>query len=57
VDELFLTMNPKLLAGSAALTIVAGRELVEPLEPSLVSVAEADGELFTRWRFRASGGR
>jgi riboflavin-specific deaminase-like protein len=57
VDELFLTMNPKLLGGSAALTIVAGRELVEPREPSLVSVAEADGELFTRWRFRASGGR
>lgn len=57
VDELFLTMNPKLLGGAAALTIVAGRELVEPLEPSLVSVAEADGELFTRWRFRASGGR
>ena len=57
VDELFLTMNPKLLAGASALTIVAGRELVEPLEPDLVSVAEADGELYTRWRFRASGGR
>jgi riboflavin-specific deaminase-like protein len=51
VDELFLTLNPKLLAGAAALTIVAGRELVEPLEPSLVSVAAADSELFTRWRF------
>jgi len=57
VDELFLTLNPKLVAGAAALTIVAGRELVEPLEPSLVSVAEAEGELFTRWRLRASGGR
>jgi riboflavin biosynthesis pyrimidine reductase len=51
VDELFLTLNPKLLSGSAALTIVAGRELVEPAEPGLVSVAEADGELYTRWRF------
>jgi riboflavin-specific deaminase-like protein len=51
VDELFLTLAPKLLGGAAALTIVAGRELVEPLEPSLVSVAEADGELYTRWRF------
>jgi riboflavin-specific deaminase-like protein len=51
VDELFLTMNPKVLSGAAALTIVAGRELVEPAEPELVSVAEADGELFTRWRF------
>jgi hypothetical protein len=50
-------MNPKLLGGASALTIVAGRELVEPLEPTLVSVAEADGELYTRWRFRARGGR
>jgi riboflavin-specific deaminase-like protein len=57
VDELFLTLTLKLLGGAAALTIVAGRELVEPLEPNLVSVAEADGELYTRWRFRASGGR
>jgi riboflavin-specific deaminase-like protein len=52
VDELFLTMNPKLVGGAAALTIVAGRELVEPVELDLVSVAEADGELFTRWRVR-----
>ena len=51
VDELFLTMNPKLLGGASALTIVAGRELVEPVEPDLVSVAEHDGELYTRWRF------
>jgi riboflavin-specific deaminase-like protein len=57
VDELFLTMTPKLVAGAAALTIVSGRELVEPLEPTVVSVAEADSELYTRWRFRASGGR
>ncbi len=57
VDELFLTFNPKVLAGASALTIVAGRELVEPTEADLVSVAEADGELYTRWRFRASGGR
>jgi 5-amino-6-(5-phosphoribosylamino)uracil reductase len=51
VDELFLTFNPKVLSGAATLTIVAGRELVEPAEPSLISVAEADGELYTRWRF------
>jgi riboflavin-specific deaminase-like protein len=57
VDELFLTLNPKVLSGASALTIVAGRELVEPAEPALISVAEADGELYTRWRFRASGGR
>jgi riboflavin-specific deaminase-like protein len=51
VDELFLTLNPKMLGGASALTIVAGRELVEPAEPNLVSVAEAESELFTRWRF------
>ena len=52
VDELFLTMNPKVVGGAAALTIVAGRELVDPVELDLVYVAEADGELFTRWRVR-----
>ena len=52
VDELFLTLNPKLIGGAAALTIVAGRELVEPRELDLVSVAEAEGELYTRWRLR-----
>jgi riboflavin-specific deaminase-like protein len=52
VDELFLSISPKVLAGPAALTIVAGRELVEPVEMELVSVAEADAELFTRWRIR-----
>ena len=50
VDELFLTMNPKVISGAAALTIVAGRELVEPAELELISVAEGDGDLFTRWR-------
>jgi riboflavin biosynthesis pyrimidine reductase len=50
VDELFLTLNPKLVGGAAALTIVAGRELVEPAELSLMSVAEGAGDLFTRWR-------
>jgi riboflavin-specific deaminase-like protein len=51
VDELFLTLSPKLLAGASAITIVTGRELVEPAEARLVSVAEAEDELFTRWRF------
>jgi riboflavin-specific deaminase-like protein len=52
VDELFLTLNPKLAGGAAALTIVAGRELVEPAELSLISVAVGGGDLFTRWRLR-----
>jgi riboflavin-specific deaminase-like protein len=56
VDELFLTHNPKLSGGAAALTIVAGRELVEPAELELVSVAEGGGELFTRWRIVAPTG-
>jgi riboflavin-specific deaminase-like protein len=50
VDELLLTLHPKLAGGAAALTIVAGRELVEPAELSLLSVAEGAGDLFTRWR-------
>jgi riboflavin-specific deaminase-like protein len=50
VDELWLTLNPKLAGGAAALTIVAGRELVEPAELALVSAAEGGGDLFTRWR-------
>jgi riboflavin-specific deaminase-like protein len=50
VDELFLTLNSKLSGGAAALTIVAGRDLVEPAELELVSVAEGGGDLFTRWR-------
>ena len=51
VDELFLTLNPKVVGGASALTIVAGRELVEPAESRLVTVAEHEGELYTRWRF------
>jgi riboflavin-specific deaminase-like protein len=51
VDELFLSFSPKVLGGAATLSIVAGKELVEPVEPELISVAEAAGELFTRWRF------
>jgi riboflavin-specific deaminase-like protein len=52
VDELMLSLSPKLVGGAAALTIVAGRELVEPVELDLVSLAEAGAELFTRWRVR-----
>lgn len=52
VDELCLTLNPKLAGGAAALTIVAGRDLVEPAELELVSLAEGGGDLFTRWRIR-----
>jgi riboflavin-specific deaminase-like protein len=50
VDELFLTLGGMLSGGAAALTIVAGRDLVEPVELGLVWVAEGAGDLFTRWR-------
>lgn len=50
VDELFLTLNPKLAGGAAALTIVAGRELIDPVELDLISAAHGGGDLFTRWR-------
>jgi riboflavin-specific deaminase-like protein len=53
VDELFLTFNAKLSGGAAALTIVAGRDLVEPVELELVSVAQGGPDLFTRWRIAA----
>jgi riboflavin-specific deaminase-like protein len=56
VDELFLTLNAKLTGGAAALTIVAGRDLVEPAELDLVSVAEGGADLFTRWRIAAPSG-
>jgi riboflavin-specific deaminase-like protein len=56
VDELFLTLNAKLTGGAAALTIVAGRDLVEPAELELVSVAEGGADLFTRWRIAAPTG-
>ena len=52
VDELFLTLSPTVVGGAAALTIVAARELVDPAALELVTVAEGDGELFTRWRVR-----
>jgi riboflavin-specific deaminase-like protein len=52
VDELFLSLYPLLAGGGEALTIVAGRTLVAPPELDLVSLSEAKGDLFTRWRIR-----
>jgi riboflavin-specific deaminase-like protein len=52
VDELFLSLSPKLAGGAAALTIVAGRELVKPVDLDPISVAQGEGDLFTRWRVR-----
>lgn len=52
VDELFLYLSPGLLGGADALTIVAGRPLLEPVELEPVWLAEGDGGLFARWRVR-----
>jgi fructokinase len=52
VDELFLTLSPKVSGGAAALTIVAGSDLVEPVQMALLSLAVGDDELFCRWRRR-----
>jgi riboflavin-specific deaminase-like protein len=52
VDELFLTLSPKLLGGQSAITIVAGRELVEPVDLELVWALKGGESMFTRWRVR-----
>lgn len=50
VDELFMTLAPKLVGGIDPLTIVTGEALSEPATSELVSVAELEGELFLRYR-------
>ena len=52
VDELFLTLSPKLTGGAAALTIVAGRQLVDPAQLEPAWVLQGGGDLFTRWRVK-----
>jgi riboflavin-specific deaminase-like protein len=52
VDELFLSVDPVLVGGENALTIVAGKPLHRPVPAELVSLLQADGELFFRWRLR-----
>lgn len=50
VDELFLSIAPKLAGGGFEPTITNGPELPEPAAAELLWLCEADGELFTRWR-------
>ena len=52
VDELFLAVASK-LAGGAGQGVVAGGELDPPAELSLLSVVEAGGDLFLRYRVTA----
>jgi riboflavin-specific deaminase-like protein len=49
VDELFLTLAPKLAAGMEPLTILQGPRLPEPEELELRWVLEAGGSLFLRY--------
>jgi riboflavin-specific deaminase-like protein len=51
VDELFLCTSPKLVGGEA-ITIVTGKELLEPAPAELVWLHEGGGDLFSRWRIR-----
>jgi riboflavin biosynthesis pyrimidine reductase len=54
VDELFLTVAPRLVGGEVALTIVAGAPLPEPVGLGLVWVLESDGELLLRYSVEGS---
>jgi 5-amino-6-(5-phosphoribosylamino)uracil reductase len=49
MDELFLTLAPRLAGGGEALTAVEGLPLAELVELDLVSALEAQGELFLRY--------
>lgn len=50
IDELFLTLAPKLAAGSHPLTAVAGTPLPEPERLELLSALLHEGSLFLRYR-------
>ena len=50
VDELFLSLAPRIAGGGESPTIIEGMPLAELLELELVWVLEAEGELFIRYR-------
>jgi riboflavin biosynthesis pyrimidine reductase len=57
VDELFLSLSPKLAGGdppdAEALRILAGEEFETPLELDLVGVLQHESHLFLRYRASA----
>lgn len=55
VDELFLSLAPKLAGGSHPLTAVAGVPLPEPAELRLVSALRGQSSLFLRYRVLHEG--
>ncbi len=52
VDELFLSIAPKLIGGGDEPTITTGPALPDPATADPIWICESDGELFTRWRVR-----
>lgn len=52
IDELFLSIAPKLVGGGEEPTITTGNELSDPASADLVWLCESNSELFTRWRIR-----
>ena len=50
LDELYLALEPKLVGGGDAPTIVGGPPFPQPDRLELVSILEADGALFLRYR-------
>ncbi|HEX4719806.1 MAG TPA: dihydrofolate reductase family protein [Thermoleophilaceae bacterium] len=50
IDELFLTVAPTVAGAAERLTLVEGAPLPKPVELELVTVHEAHGHLFTRYR-------
>lgn len=54
LDELCLTVSPRLVAGSGA-RMVAGEELMPPVDLGVVQLLEQDGYLFYRLRLEPSG--
>lgn len=50
VDELFITLSPKLVSGRDVPTIVSGERLEPPLGLELVTAFEHEGYLFLRYR-------
>ncbi|MGI8749457.1 MAG: RibD family protein [Thermoleophilaceae bacterium] len=51
-DELFLSIDPVIVGGADALTLVAGRPLAVPARAELVTLLRSDEGLFGRWRLR-----
>jgi len=52
IDELFITLAPKLIGGANVLTILAGAALDPPRELDLIWALEAESHLFLRYLLR-----